>query len=119
MHKLGLMLRDNVHTCEVVLKTARETGESGVIIKKLGENWGIVFPQRRNRIPWRGNQFPPRRGKKEEMRENCFTKIPIWGICVKQVGEMKGNFVFKSFNCTVLYCTYHNCCNSQWHLNIF
>ena len=32
------------------------------------------------------------------------------GICVKQVGEMKGNFVFTtSLNCTVLYATKARC----------
>ena len=65
-----------MYICEVVLKTAHETGESGRISRnhweiggirgKLGENWGIVFPQWGNRIPWRGNQFPPHRGKKGE-----------------------------------------------------
>ena len=56
-----------MYTCEVVLKTAQETGESGEISRnyweiwgiwgeirvKLGENWGIVFLQWGNRIPWR------------------------------------------------------------------
>ena len=49
--KIGLiMIRDDVdYTCEVVLKTAQETGESGRIsrnhwenggiLEKLGENW--------------------------------------------------------------------------------
>ena len=86
-----------MYTCEIGLKTAHETEESvGMIGKskefrgKLGGNWGIVFPQWGHKIPWRGKQFPPRRGKKGKMKGNCFTKIPIWGICVKQVGEIKG-----------------------------
>ena len=83
-----------MYTCEVVLKTVQETRESvGIIGKfwrflgeiqgKFGENWGIVFPPWGNNIPWRGNQFPPCRRKGGKMRENCFTKITIWGLCVK------------------------------------
>ena len=63
-------------TSEIVLKTAQETGESrrisrnhweiGGIRGKLGKNWGIVFLQWGNRIPWRAKSIPPTSGKKGE-----------------------------------------------------
>ena len=80
MHKIGLMLRDNVHlwSCiENCIVNWGIIGKSGEIRGKLGENWGILFPQWGNTIPWQGNQLPPHRGKRGEMRENCSTKIPI------------------------------------------
>ena len=73
-----------MYTCEVVLKTAHETGNW----EKIGE---LSFPNGETEFPGGEiNSPPPCLGKRVKMRENCFSKIPIWGICVKQVGEMKG-----------------------------
>ena len=85
-----------MYTCEVVMKTAQKTGESVGIIQKSGEfggNSGEIqgkFGGNCGKIgelcfPNEETEFPD--GK---MREKCYTKIPIWGICVKRVGEMKG-----------------------------
>ena len=102
------------------MKIAQETGESGGIIGNRENSEGIrgklvgnsseigrklgncVSPIGKQNFLTK-NLFPPHRGKRAKMRENCFTKIPIWGTCVKQVGgnerEMKGKFVFTtSFN---------------------
>ena len=87
----------------MILKTAQETGESGGIIGSRGNSEGIrgkivgnsreIGRKLGNCVSPIGKQnsltknlFPPHRGQRAKMRENCFTKIPIWGICVKQVG---------------------------------
>ena len=92
-----------MYTCEVVLKTAQETGESGGIIRnhweigriqgKFRGNWGKIgemcFPLgKQNSMA--GKSIPPTSGKKGENEGKLFPKIPIWGIFMKQVGEMKG-----------------------------
>ena len=85
-----------MYTCEVVLKTAQETGESQGISKN---HWEIVGIRGKlgNCVSLMGKQsslarksIPPSSGERGEMKENCSTKIPIWGICVKQVGKMRG-----------------------------
>ena len=84
-----------MYTCEAVLKTAQETGESGEISRNHWEIRGnsggnsreigeLCFPNWETEFPGGKINFL-HIGKKK----NCFTKIPIWGICVKQVGEMK------------------------------
>ena len=55
---------------------------SGAIGGKIGE---LCFPNGETELPG----VPPNQGKGEKMRENCFTKNPIWVICVKQVREIK------------------------------
>ena len=104
-----------MYICEVVLKTAQETGgirrnhwEIGGTRWNLGGNSGEISGKigrkLENCVSPMGKQNSLTGGKRGKMSENCFTKIPIWGICVKQVGEMKANFVLMtSFNCTVLY----------------
>ena len=52
------------------------------IIGKLGENRGLCFPNGEIEFPDREINFPHITEKLGKMRENCFTKIPIWGMNV-------------------------------------
>ena len=89
---------ETMYTCEVVLKNC--TGNWGIggnhweiegIRGKFKGNSGeigeLCFPNGETEFTGGEINFPMS-GKKEEMRGNSFTKIPIWRICVKQLGEM-------------------------------
>ena len=82
----------------ILQKIGGNSGKIGEFRGKSGEiggNWGkigeLCFPNGETEFTDCEINFP-------HIRENERK------LCVKQVGEMKGNFVFTtSFNCTVLY----------------
>ena len=109
-----------MYTCEVVLKTAQETGESQGISKNhweivgiwgkfkgnLGKIGELCFPDGKTELP--GEEInSPLIGGKGRNEGKLFNKNSHLGNLCEAGGEnereMKGNFVFTtSFICTVL-----------------
>ena len=94
-----------MYTCEVVLKTVQETGESGGIIGKLGEfggnsgkNWGeigkLCFPNGETEFPDEQINFPHIGENEGKLFHKNFHLGNLCEIAGENEREMKGNFCF-------------------------
>ena len=115
MHKIGLMLRDNVHLWSFIENCTGNWGMSRNHwkIREFGVNSEEIREKLGNCVFLMGKQksISPHQETGGKMRENCFTKILIWGIYDKQVGEMKGKWKRISFSPQVSIAQY---CNIYW-----